>query len=58
MVDSCSSLIGWIWIRNSRGAKVTVSGGFPLDLAWQQQGDILTGQFTGDCGEAYLGDYR
>ena len=38
--------------------KVTVSGGFPLDLAWQQQGDILTGQFTGDCGEAYLGDYR
>ena len=57
-MDSCSSLIGWIWIRNYRGAKVTVSGGFPLDLAWQQQGDILTGQFTGDCGEAYIGDYR
>ena len=42
----------------SRGEDVTLSGGLVLDLPWQQDGEILHGEFEGECGELYYGDYR
>ena len=48
----------FLTIKNYQNEKVVISGGVPLDLEWQQNGDILTGQFQGTCGEMYYGDYR
>ena len=48
----------YLTIKNYRGQKVILSGGFPLDIDWKQQGDTLTGSYSGDCGEMYYGDFR
>ena len=48
----------FLTMRNYRGQKVIISGGFPLDIQWRQQSDILTGSYEGDCGEMYYGDFR
>ena len=45
-------------IRSYQGEKVDISGGFPLELDWQKQGNILTATFSGVCGDAYYGNYR
>ena len=41
----------------SQGEDVKVSGGLVVDVAWQH-GDILHGEYEGECGELYYGDYR
>ena len=48
----------WLTIKNFRGTEPLVSGGIPLDLEWQKEGDILTGRVNATCGEMYYGDYR
>ena len=48
----------WLVIKNVHGTEPLVSGGIPLDLEWQQEGDILTGRVNATCGEMYYGDYR
>ena len=48
----------YLTIKNYNGEKVILSGGVLLNTTWNVQGDIRTAQFTGSCGEAYLGDYR
>ena len=48
----------WLVIRNYRGQTPTISGGIPLDMDWQQDGDIRTGVVNATCGELYYGDYR
>ena len=49
----------FITIRNYQEEEVTLSGGVLLDLDWQQQdGNILSGEFEGECGELYLGEFR
>ena len=48
----------FLTLRNYRDQKVIISGGFPLDIQWEQRGDILTGSYAGDCGEMYYGDFR
>ena len=48
----------WLVIKNVHGTEPLVSGGIPLDLEWQQDGDILTGRVNATCGEMYYGDYR
>ena len=48
----------FLTMSNYRGQKVIISGGFPLDIQWKQQSDILTGSYEGDCGEMYYGDFR
>ena len=48
----------FLTVKNYQNEKVVISGGVPLDLEWQQNGDILTGQYQGICGEMYYGDYR
>ena len=45
-------------IRSYHGEKVDISGGFPLELNWHKQGNILTATFSGMCGDAYYGNYR
>ena len=42
----------------SQGEDVKLSGGRVLDVAWHQEGDILHGEYEGECGELYYGDYR
>ena len=48
----------YLKIQNYKDEEVSLSGGFPLDLVWQKQGDILSGSFYGSCSEAYYGNYR
>ena len=48
----------FITIRNYQEEEVTLSGGVELDLDWQQDGDILHGEYEGECGELYYGEYR
>ena len=48
----------FLTVKNYRGQKVILSGGFPLDIQWERRGDILTGSYDGDCGEMYYGDFR
>ena len=48
----------WLVIKNVHGTEPLVSGGIPLNLEWQQEGDILTGRVNATCGEMYYGDYR
>ena len=45
-------------IRNYHGEEVAISGGFPLNLDWKKQDGVLSGTFTGVCGDAYYGDFR
>ena len=42
----------------SQGEDVKVSGGVVLDVAWQQEGEVRQGEYEGECGELYYGDYR
>ena len=35
-----------------------MSGGVPLDLRWEVEGEVRHGQYQGQCGELYYGDYR
>ena len=35
----------YLKIQNYKDEEVSLSGGFPLDLVWQKQGDILSGSF-------------
>ena len=48
----------YLTIRNYKDESVTISGGVPLDLLWQNEGEKLTGIFPGSCSEAYYRDYR
>ena len=48
----------WLTIKNYLGTEPLVSGGIPLDIEWQKEGDILTGRINATCGEMYYGGYR
>ena len=48
----------FITIRNYQEEEVILSGGQELDLDWQQEGDILQGEYEGECGEMYYGELR
>ena len=49
---------GYLTIRNYMEDSVTVSGGVPLDIAWEREGSQLTGRYPGSCSEVYYGSYR
>merc|ERR1719357_1019520 len=55
---SLNSRDAFLTITNYKGEHVTISGGIPLDLAWQQTGDIRHGEYEGICGDLYYGDIR
>ena len=38
--------------------EVSISGGYPLDLNWHKQGDVLSTRFVGSCAEAFHGSQR
>ena len=42
---SLNSRDTFLTITNYRGEEVTVSGGVPLNINWQQDGDVRNGQF-------------
>ena len=48
----------FLTIKNYEEEEVTLSGGVPLDLAWEVDGSVLEAEYTGQCGELYYGDYR
>ena len=48
----------FITVTNYQQEEVTLTGGVTLDLDWRQEGNILHGEYVGECGEMYLGDYR
>ena len=48
----------FITVTNYQQEEVTLTGGLTLDLDWRQEGNILHGEYVGECGEMYLGDYR
>ena len=48
----------FLTITSYRDEEVTVSGAVPLDITWEVEGEVRRGQFPGQCGELYYGDYR
>ena len=48
----------FLTIKNYQEEEVTLSGGVPLDLAWERDGSVLQAEYAGQCGELYYGDFR
>ena len=48
----------FLTIKNYEEEEVTLSGGVPLDVAWEVDGSVLHTEYTGECGELYYGDFR
>ena len=50
---------GFLTIKNYQGEQVKLSGGVALNISWSQESNnVVSGQYQGQCGELYIGDYR
>ena len=48
----------FLTITSYTDEEVTVSGAVPLNITWEVEGEVRRGQFPGQCGDLYYGDYR
>ena len=48
----------FLTITSYSDEEATVSGGFPLNITWEREGDIRHGEYQGQCGDMYYGDFR